>query len=126
LDELVMQRGQHVQDDEADKDAGEPEVRLKGRIGREAFRQRRTGAREHDLRQAGGERRRKARPRHQDDQDVETVVHDRREAVGRRRPRRTAILRGSAFSIAARAKKPTARAARISTASSLCSVTNTG
>jgi len=32
LDELVMQRGQHVQDDEADEQRREPEVRLKGRI----------------------------------------------------------------------------------------------
>jgi len=54
LDELVMQCGQHVQDDEARKQRHQPEVRLKGRIGCEAFRQRRTGAGEHDLRQAGG------------------------------------------------------------------------
>jgi hypothetical protein len=53
LDELVMQRGPDMQDDEADEQRREPEVRLKGRIGREAFRQRRTGLREYDLRQPG-------------------------------------------------------------------------
>ena len=54
LDELVMQRGPEVQDDEAHQQRRQPEVRHPGRPGREAFRQRRTGTREHDLRQAGG------------------------------------------------------------------------
>jgi len=127
--ELVVERRQHVQDDQADEDRRQAEVRHPRRIVAKVG-----GSGSPELANtspaARDNRRRISRSGHQDDQDVETIMqrpargdwprglasqaddeaddHKARISMPRHVQRRTAIFSGSAFSIAARPKKPTA------------------
>jgi hypothetical protein len=91
-DELVIERGKQVQDDKAGQQQRKIAMRHEARKSVKARRQRFAGSLKHASVEPGQNRRGKAAPGHQQDQQVKCVMGDRRDpaqrGIARRRIRR--------------------------------------
>jgi hypothetical protein len=115
-DKLVKKRGQDVQGDAGSKDRRDRAVRDEARIGPEALRQRLAGMRKHASVEAGEDRRRIAGRNHQQDQHVEPVMDDGRDAIEERRAGR----RRCRLDVSIRTMKRTTIKAKISIPPDMC------